>query len=140
MVVKVSSNINFPAQVNAVSPIVVTKTGGVYEFSLDEAALFGQTRSVVYDANFVMTDASRYVAYSALTQTRTVTLPAASLFQPATPIVIADESGSCSPTVRIIVQVSGTDHINASTSLAIETPYGALVLYSNGTDRFVTYP
>jgi hypothetical protein len=148
MVVKVSSNINFPAQVNAESPVVVVKAGGIYTFSLDldtlndmlTALQVAAARVTVSDANHSMAATSSYIAYTGLTMTRTVTLPQASLILPATPIVIADETGNCSPTVRIIAQANGSEHINAGTQLAIETPYGALVLFSNGVDRFVTYP
>jgi hypothetical protein len=148
MVLKVGSSINFPAQVNTESPVVVTKAGGVYTFSLDldtlNDLLFAlQTvaiRTVASDVNVTMTSTMRYVAYTALTVNRTVTLPQASVIAPGTALVIADESGNASPTVRIIAQANGAEHINAGTQLAIESPYGALVLFSNGADRFVTYP
>jgi hypothetical protein len=140
MVLKISSSINFPAQVEAVSPIIITKTGGVYSFSFDNAAFLAQTRKEVSDADAIMAASQRWLAMKTLTATRTITLPAASAIAAGAALFVVDESGNCSPTIRIIAQVVGLDHINVGTSIAIESPYGIVVLYSNGVDRFFTFP
>ena len=148
MVLKIPGNPNYPAQVVGVSPHVVTKAGGVYTHSIDLPALSAallaldtaQTRIAISDAAYAVVAPIKFIAYIGLTQTRNVTLAPASAYRPGTEIDIADESGACSPTVKIHVQATGTENINGGTSMDIEMPYGLLRLISNGVDRYLTYP
>jgi hypothetical protein len=90
----------------------------------------------VSDANYAALATDQLVAFTAITAARTVTLPAASAVNAGQPLVIADESGSCSATNTITVARSGTDTINGATSAVIASPFGYLELVSNGSNKW----
>lgn len=94
----------------------------------------GTGRTPVADANYAATINDRLIAYTTLTATRTVSLPAALLFPAGTRLVIVDESGNGSPSKLINVAPNGTDTINGSntTQLAINSAYGRASVESNG--------
>jgi hypothetical protein len=119
-------------------------TGGWAAAKLTEVVT--NIRAAVSDANYTVAPASptnnpvypTLVAYTALTASRAVTLPAAASFPTGTRLTIVDETGLCSPMLSIsVVAGNTTDTINGANSTAqatwpIAAPYGLLALESNG--------
>ena len=68
----------------------------------------------------------------------TVTLPYASRLSSGQTFTIKDESGGAS-TYNINVVRQGSDLIDGETNFTIESPYGAVNLYSNGSDKFFLF-
>jgi hypothetical protein len=100
------------------------------------AEVITNTRTAVTDANYTAQTADRLIAYTAITATRTVTLPAASSFPTGTRLSIVDESGACSPANSITVSRSGSDTIDGGTSASITLAYGYLAVQSNGAGKW----
>lgn len=99
----------------------------------------GMTYTTVADAAYTITATSDiYVAYTSISTTRTVTLPAASGFTGKI-IWVGDNSGSVTASVKITVACAGSDKIEGSTitSIDIQTPYGRLGLMSDGSKWIV---
>lgn len=116
-------------------PLKINVNGSAYE-------LWGAAaqRYIVADSTASAPSYARYIAYTSLTATRTITLAPAAVIPPGTAIVISDESGFASPTTSIRVVPAGADSINAAYEHYITSPYATLVLWSSGVDRYVTYP
>jgi hypothetical protein len=93
-------------------------------------------RRVISDAAATVTAADRVIAYSSLTDARTVTLCAASAFPAGARLLIIDESGSCSPTRSLTISRAGLDTINGLTSAVVGFPYGSICLESNGSNKW----
>lgn len=68
----------------------------------------------------------------------TVTLPYASQLSSGQTFTIKDESGGAS-TYNINVIRQGSDLIDGETNFTIESPYGAVNLYSNGSNKFFLF-
>lgn len=85
------------------------------------------TRVGVANANYTIGANEYIIGYTSLTATRTATLPATSAI--GRRIIVKDESGSSSPSVKITI--SGA--IDGATSLDIVSAYGWAELYFNGT-------
>jgi hypothetical protein len=96
----------------------------------------GRNRKAVANANYTAVTTDQIVAFTSLSASRTVTLPAiADAVSRA--ITIKDESGSCSPTVTIVVTpASGT--IDGASSLTLRSPYAQVTVYSNGTNWYTS--
>jgi hypothetical protein len=92
--------------------------------------------TTVADANYTALSTDQLVAYTSITAARIVTLPAAATVNAGQPIVIADESGSCSATNTITVTRIGSDTINGQASAVIANPFGYLELVSNGANKW----
>ena len=95
-----------------------------------------ETRRAVDDANYTATATDRLVAYTALTASRTVTLPAAASYPSGAKLTFVDESGAASATLTIALQRAGSDTINGGASIAIATGYGSATLESNGSNAW----
>ena len=95
-------------------------------------------RIAVADANYSALATDRTVAFTSLTASRVVTLPAASAYPTGTQLLFVDETGACSPFVTITVARAGTDTINGATSAQIASAYGFLALTSNGKGAWTT--
>lgn len=97
-------------------------------------AISESKRTAVADANYTCTATDYTIAVTALTATRTITLPAVSAGRR---IVILDESGQAG-TFPITVARGGAPNqlIDGQTSAAISQGYGALRLWSNGTNWY----
>lgn len=52
-------------------------------------------------------------------------------------VVVKDESGAAASATAITLEPSGSQTIDGAVSQAIESPYGAVLLYSNGSNWFV---
>ncbi len=95
-------------------------------------------RKAVADANYTALSSDTLIAYTSLTATRTVTLPAANAVNAGAKLVVIDESGSVTVTKAITVARAGTDTINGGTSYTISAAYGAVELESNGSNAWTT--
>ena len=52
-------------------------------------------------------------------------------------IVIKDESGAASSAQPVTLNASASQNIDGAASVEIESPHGALLLYSNGVNWFI---
>lgn len=101
------------------------------------AEVLTNTRIAVADAAYTALASDRTIAYSALTASRVVSLPAASAFPTGCRLLIVDESGSAALGKTITVAPNGSDVINGvNAGLAIATAYGFLELESNGASKW----
>jgi hypothetical protein len=89
-------------------------------------------RTSINDSDYTPGRNDNFIAYTALTETRTITLPAAGTIPPGKAYIIVDESGNCSDTVSISI----VGPIMGGTSASIEIAYGVVVLVSNGVDMW----
>ena len=67
-----------------------------------------------------------------------IQLPSAGDYQAGQYFTIKDESGA-SDTKNITIIASGSQTIDGENSVVLESPYAALQLYSNGTDKFFIF-
>ncbi len=89
---------------------------------------------IVQDVDATVAPTTAYVGIRALTASRTISLPSATSYPTGQPLYIADESGACSDTRRIIIAAAGSDTIAGQPSLALASPYQKLTLHSNGSN------
>lgn len=113
-------------------PVVIDANGNVFKMaSWNHAQL---NRTAVYDAGYSVLTSDYLIAYTALTAARTVTLPSASGMTNQV-LIIKDESGAAA-TYNISVNVSAGGTIDGTASKVINTNYGLIELYSNGSQWF----
>lgn len=101
------------------------------------AALLGLVpihRAPVDDTNYSVKLSDSYVAYTALSAPRTVTLPLAESYPTGQALWIADETGGCGTDTPIIVAAAGSDTIVGQPNHVIAYPYGKFAFHSNGTN------
>jgi hypothetical protein len=108
--------------------------GGWAAAKLSEVITNGRT--AVSDVSYAVLAADRSVAYTALTAARSISLPAASAYPIGTPLILFDESGGCSAINALTVARAGADTIDGAASAVIATPYGYVVLESNGSSKW----
>lgn len=109
--------------------------GGNPQAKLSE--VLTNTRTALNDANYSALVTDRFIAYTALTAGRVVTLPAAAAYPTGTELVIYDESGECSSSHTMGAQPQGTDEINGVNSVTTSsTAYGYIRLISNGVSKW----
>ncbi|WP_294538112.1 hypothetical protein [uncultured Rhodoblastus sp.] len=89
-------------------------------------------RTAVMDANYAVLVSDRTIAFTAITVARAVALPAASSYPTGVSLRVVDESGNASSSKMIAFTPNGSDLIDGLSSAAISSPYGYLVLQSNG--------
>ncbi|HXY56972.1 MAG TPA: hypothetical protein VEH76_00160 [Methylocystis sp.] len=106
--------------------------GGWPAAKLAEAQNFA--RRTVADANTAIAASDVIVAMTAITATRTWTLPAAASYPAGKELTLQDESGSVTPTVQIVVAPNGAETIQGLSSVALSTPFNGLRLRSNGSN------
>lgn len=90
-------------------------------------------RTAVSDANYAALATDWLIAYTALTASRTVTLPAPSAAQAGKLYVVKDESGNAG-TYPIVVTAPVS--IDGSSSVQVNGPYGSVAVYSDGAAYF----
>jgi|10_taG_2_1085330.scaffolds.fasta_scaffold87518_2 hypothetical protein len=86
--------------------------------------------------DYGVTLADYYLGVDTTSNTVKLTLPAASSAQVGQTFVIKDE-GANTEANPITVSGSGADTIDGETQVQIESPYGALSLYTNGSHWFI---
>lgn len=97
-------------------------------------------RTAVSDVNYTVLSSDYEIAYSSLTTARTVTLPAAASVGSANypqGFLIKDETGTAA-TNNINIVVSGGGTMDGSTTKAVNTNYGFIRVYSNGSAYFLS--
>jgi len=67
-----------------------------------------------------------------------IRLPAASGFSGGANFIVKDEAGNAND-YNITIRTTGADKIDGATSIILESPYSAVNIYSNGSDRFFIY-
>lgn len=88
----------------------------------------------VVDQDHLVTSLEYYIMISALTNSRTISLPAANSVLDGHTVVIKDKDASAG-TFNITVD-AGTDFIDGSNSVLISTNYGKLTLVSDGVNTW----
>ena len=73
----------------------------------------------------------------AVTAVPTSILLDATLFSDGQVVVVKDESGNAAGANPVTLNASGSQNIDGSASVQIESPYGAVLLYSNGSNWFI---
>ncbi len=97
------------------------------------------TRSTFSNANVLLTTASLYAAQiGVMSASRTATLPLAATAGAGAYVVIADESGTVTPTNKITITPAGADTISGSATLDITAAYGSSTLISDGTSKWTS--
>ena len=83
---------------------------------------------------------SDYYIGSNHTASITLTLPFASTLESGQTFTIKDESGQADiHNITIVRQDASSDLIDGETNLTIESPFGAISLYSNGNNKFFVF-
>ena len=67
-----------------------------------------------------------------------IRLPAASGFSNGANFIVKDEAGNAHNN-NITIRTTGADKIDGATSVILESPYGAVNIYTNGSDKFFIY-
>ena len=67
-----------------------------------------------------------------------IRLPSADAFSAGQYFTVKDESGAAN-TKNITILAAGSDTIDGNSSIVLESPYAAVNLYSNGSDKFFIY-
>jgi len=99
---------------------------------VDRVNPFG--RRAVADTNTTIASTDRIVAYTSLTASRTISLPAASTMMPGQRLTIVDESGQASASRQLSLAPNGTDKIAGSntTQVIVNLPFGRCELACDG--------
>lgn len=116
---------------------------GISNFGTDANATHGvdiQTslgfkRTTVADIAYTVLVTDLIVAYTTLTAARTVTLPAAATAGARKVYIIKDEAGTAA-TNNITIDGNASEVIDGSTTKIINTNYGSVTIYCNGTAWF----
>ena len=67
-----------------------------------------------------------------------IRLPAASGFSNGANFIVKDEAGNAN-NFNITIKTTGADKIDGATSVILESPYAAVNIYTNGSDKFFIY-
>ncbi len=94
------------------------------------------TRTQVSDGNYTALDTDRTIAYITLTASRVISLPTAASYPTGSRLLIVDESGNCSSTKTLTLDVNGSDLIDGAASAVINSAYGYLAIESNGANKW----
>jgi hypothetical protein len=65
-------------------------------------------------------------------------LASAAVYENGQYFIVKDEAGN-SNTYNIAVKTSGSQTIDGQNSILLESPFAAVTIYSNGTDKFFIY-
>jgi hypothetical protein len=115
--------------------LVINKSDGrIYKANNVSAGNNYLSRAAISDVDYPATTSDYLIAYTVITTGRTVTLPAANTMTNKS-ILIKDESGSAG-THFITIDGLGSEMIDGAATKIINTNYGGIALYSNGSDWF----
>lgn len=116
------------------------KSAGAYgELALTNLPQIGNPfpRASFGDADYVVPTTDRYVALTAaLTAPRNVSLPAASAYPGGMILTVQDEAGGVSAVNTLTLVPNGADTINGAASVVLKAPRAAILLRSNGANRW----
>jgi hypothetical protein len=138
------------ARINNAWAVVQTSSGGSSVNAPTDGVVYGITGSS-YIPLISRTSAGantrtglssdRFVSFTGLTSAQSYILPEANSVPAGTPIVIANEDGTCKPYLKILVTPAGTDLLNGlpaiSSSQEMYWPYSTLSAVSNGTNGWM---
>lgn len=110
--------------------------GGFSLAKLAEVTAISGGRRAISDAATTALATDRFIAYTAITAPRVVSLLAASAFPTGAVLGVIDESGAVSATNTITVSRSGGDTINSGTAAVISVAHGYIFLESDGVSRW----
>lgn len=124
------SSLNFTGSgvtaTNSGDDVTVTITGGGISYS---------RRAVATTITSSINDTILGVSGTAAIDIR---LPSAADFDAGQYFIVKDESGAAD-TKNITILTSGSQTIDGRSSILLESPYAAVNIYSNGTDKFFIY-
>lgn len=92
-------------------------------------------RRTVSDTNYTAVAGDYMIAYTSLTAARTVTLPTASTSNTNQTYIIKDQTGNAA-TNNIVIQGTGGQTIDGAASRTINTAWGSVQVYNNGSAWF----
>lgn len=97
-------------------------------------------RIAVTSSTYTMVAKNYFVAIQTtdINSSSTINLPSAATLREGQSFVIKDEQGSAD-NFNIQVATNGSDVIDGQSEILIESPYGAINLYTNGSDKFFIY-
>ena len=118
---------------------VVDGGGAVQPVRLRSTSLIRPLR-LLSNINATVTGGDALVAYTALTASRTLTLPPASSVGPGFLVRVCDFSGAASSSRTLGVQRSGTNTVNGSTGrvVVVKTARGSALVISDGISKWYT--
>ena len=119
---------------NFVGAAVVASSNGT-EVTVTLSSAVYSRRAVTSTLTSSVNDLILGVSASAALDIR---LPAASGFTGGANFIVKDEAGNAD-SYNITIRAAGSDKIDGEESIALESPYGAVSIYSNGTDKFFVY-
>jgi len=123
------------ANSNPLNVVTSTGTGGNLGTLKAEVSFSRYPTAVTYTMLLTDVGFGWVVAVTDTTASRTINLPVANTVPAGWQTTIKDESGGAA-TNAITVSRSSTDTIEGATSLAINTNYGVLKLYSDGVSKW----
>ena len=97
-------------------------------------------RTVVSSTPFSAATSSHFIAVQTATiaAASTINLPAANTLTNGQSYVVKDEEGSAN-LYNINIVANGSDTIDGQSSVVIESPFGAINLYTNGSNKFFIF-
>ena len=119
---------------NFVGAAVVASSNGT-EVTVTLSSAVYSRRAVTSTLTSSVNDLILGVSASAALDIR---LPAASGFTGGANFIVKDEAGNAD-SYNITIRAAGSDKIDGEGSITLESPYGAVSIYSNGSDKFFVY-
>jgi len=124
-----ASSLNFVG-----ATVVASNSGNDVTVTVNEGIDYGRTPITTTSTASV---SSRILAVNA-SDAIDIRLPSAANYSAGQYFVIKDESGAAH-TNNITILASGLQTIDGNSSITLESPYAAVNIYSNGTDKFFIY-
>lgn len=110
---------------------------GAADKAAGRAALGIARRTAVSNADYTILVTDKVIAQTGtMSAARTFSLPSAASFPAGEELIIIDQSGTVTPTNKIIVTRNGSNTIDGATSKDITAAYGFLRLICNGVDSW----
>ena len=123
-----------------INRLEITNTGKVIvdDVQINSGSLGGirLARTQVADSDYTALITDSLIAYSSISAARVVTLPAAAAAGAGFVLIVKDESGSASGANTITVDGDGAETIDGAADAEIDSAYGSIRLYSNGSQWF----
>jgi hypothetical protein len=124
-----ASSLNFVG-----ATVVASNSGNDVTVTINEGIDYGRTTITTTSTASV---SSRILGVNA-SDAIDIRLPSAANYSAGQYFVIKDESGTAH-TNNITILASGSQTLDGNTSIILESPYAAVNIYSNGTDKFFIY-
>jgi cytoskeletal protein CcmA (bactofilin family) len=119
---------------------IFVPSGSVFDLFAQQMRFYGgvayKRRAVGWDYTILATES--IIGIGAITASIALTLPAASTLENGQVYTIKDEMGDLA-TYSASINVQGSDTIDGQTSVTLESPYAAINIYTNGTNKFFIY-